>query len=237
MHKTNATQPAVPPSVPVSGSHSRTSPQATSRTARILWRSAAHERQWGQEDPATVGVRSIGVFGNPATLIVKTRGVEPHQFLWLPFRAILCGSSRLRPWIKTWIGNSQEWEQEWDAQQNSKLRELKPNLQPWRSSLRRNRQEEVTLCRLRIGHTYATHGYHLRGEEKPMCPRCLMPLAVAHVLLSCPRLGGSRNRYLGRMASNITLRHILGDESEWVLTGRLFSFIRAIELPVIYRPQ
>ena len=130
-----------------------------------------------------------------------------------------------------------QWQQEWDSQQNNKLRELKPTLQPWRSSSRRNRQEEVILCRLRIGHTYATHSYHLRGEEKPLCPLCLVPLTVAHMLLSCPRLGGSRTRYLGRIVSNVTLRHILGDESDWVSTGRLFSFVRAIKFPVIYRPQ
>ena len=129
-----------------------------------------------------------------------------------------------------------QWQEEWESQP-SKLRELKPILKPWGSSLRRNRQEEVMLCRLRIGHTYATHGHILRGEEKPVCPRCRVPLTVAHVLLSCPRLRGSRARHLGHIASNVTLRHILGDESNWVLTGSLFSFFRAIHFPVIYRPS
>ena len=128
------------------------------------------------------------------------------------------------------------WQEEWEAQP-SKLRQIKPTLKPWRSSFRRSRQEEVILCRLRIGHTYATHGYILRGEEKPLCPRCRVPLSVAHVLMSCPRLRGYRARHLGRISPEVTLSHILGDESNWVSTGSLFSFIRAMQFPVIYRPQ
>ena len=129
-----------------------------------------------------------------------------------------------------------QWQHEWEARP-SKLRELKPTLKVWQSSSRRNRQEEVILCRLRIGHTYATHGHILRGEEKPLCPRCYVPLTVAHVLLSCPRVRGSRAQHLGRIGPDITLRHILGDESAWVSSGSLFSFIRAIQFPVIYHPR
>ena len=126
------------------------------------------------------------------------------------------------------------WQQTWDAQRSNKLREIKPTLRLWRSSLRSSRWEEVVLCRLRIGHSYATHGYHFRGEDKPTCPRCRAPLTVAHVLLSCPRLRSFRALHLGRIPLSTTLRELLGDESDWVLTGSLFSFIRAIQFPVIY---
>ena len=51
------------------------------------------------------------------------------------------------------------------------------------SELTENRQKEVILCRLR--HTYATHGHILRGEERPLCLRCYVPLAVAHVFFFC----------------------------------------------------
>ena len=129
-----------------------------------------------------------------------------------------------------------QWQREWETQ-SSKLRELKPTLKVWQSSSRRNRQEEVILCRLRIGHTFATHVHILRGEERPSCPRCYVPLTVAHVILSCPRFRGSRAQHLGRIAPDVTLRHILGDESAWVSSGSLFSFIQAIQFPVIYRPQ
>ena len=97
-----------------------------------------------------------------------------------------------------------------------------------------NRHNEVVLCRLRIGHTYATHGHLLRGEEQPTCRRCTVPLTVSHVLLSCPLAEPNRTRYLGRIAPGTTIRRLLGDESPWVLSGNIFSFIRSINFQVIY---
>ena len=127
-----------------------------------------------------------------------------------------------------------QWQRAWDVQPRNKLKQLKPTLKLWQSSSRRNRQEEVTLCRLRIGHTFATHGYLLCGEDEPTCPRCLVSLTVAHVLLACPLFSSSRRYHLGRISSDTTLRHLLSDESNWILTGSLFSFIRDIKLRVIF---
>ena len=50
--------------------------------------------------------------------------------------------------------------------------------------LMKNRQDEVILCRLRIGHTYGTHGHILRGEERVLCPCCHVPLTVSHIFHS-----------------------------------------------------
>ena len=130
-----------------------------------------------------------------------------------------------------------QWQLEWESDGNNKLRELKPTLKSWSSSLRRNRREEVTLCRLRIGHTYATHGYLLCGEERPMCPICLSPITVAHVLLTCPQFRESRARHLGHIPPENTLRHLLGDDSAWIQTGSLFSYVSDINFLVIYSPR
>ena len=127
-----------------------------------------------------------------------------------------------------------QWQRQWAAQSRNKLRELKPTLKPWLSSSRRSRLEEVIQCRLRIGHTYATHGYLLRGEDRPMCSICDQPLSVAHVLLTCQRYRNIRSAHLGQSA--VTLRRLLGDESRLVQDGRIFSFIRAIAFPVIFSP-
>ncbi|XP_043237640.1 uncharacterized protein LOC122389551 [Amphibalanus amphitrite] len=127
-----------------------------------------------------------------------------------------------------------EWQAEWSLRGGGKLREVKPTLEPWRSCLQDNRSNEVILCRLRIGHTYATHGHLLRGDEQAICNGCSAPLTVAHVLLSCPLLEPDRTRYLGRIAPGTTVRHLLGDESPWVLSGNIFSFIRAVKFQAIY---
>ena len=62
-----------------------------------------------------------------------------------------------------------KWQSSWSALPRNKLMELKPTLEPWQASSRKSRREEVILCRLRVGHTYGTHGYLLRGEERSMC--------------------------------------------------------------------
>ena len=120
------------------------------------------------------------------------------------------------------------------AQSRNKLRELKSTLEPWQSSLRESRRQEVVLCRLRVGHTYGTHGYLLRGEERPMCLACNVPVTVAHVLLTCQRYARKRTSHLGRIPSSATLKHLLGDDSPWVQDNIIFSFFRDIDFPVIY---
>ena len=55
---------------------------------------------------------------------------------------------------------------------------------------------EITLCRLRIGHTRLTHGYLMTGDAQPSCNDCLVPLTVKHLLIECPSLGEIRGRFL-----------------------------------------
>ena len=130
-----------------------------------------------------------------------------------------------------------QWQRIWEDQRNNKLKDLKPTLKSWPSSCRRKRHEEVALCRLRIGHVYATHKYLLCGDDRPECPRCRVPLTVEHVLLRCPQHHASRRRHLGRITSDVTLRHLLGDDSVWIRTGSLFSYIMDIKFAVVYSPQ
>ena len=126
------------------------------------------------------------------------------------------------------------WQTEWRLHGSEKLRKVKPTLEPWQSCFQGKRHHEVVLCRLRIGHTYATHGYLLRGDDQPTCSHCAVPLTVTHILLSCPHLEPNRTRCLGRIAPGTTIRHLLGDDSPWVLSGSIFSYIQSISFPVIY---
>ena len=60
------------------------------------------------------------------------------------------------------------WQQSWSdpASQNNKLFTV-TSLGEWLPGLRTNRREEIILARLRIGHSYITHSYLLKGEEEP----------------------------------------------------------------------
>ena len=90
-----------------------------------------------------------------------------------------------------------QWQQEWN-ETTSKLRETKPNIQKWRlpSCLKRN--EQVTLTRLRIGHTRLTSSYLLAGEDPPLCQHCNERLTVKHILETCECYEQARERCLLR---------------------------------------
>ena len=90
------------------------------------------------------------------------------------------------------------------------------------SELTENRQKEVILYRLR--HTYATHGHILRGEERPLCLRCYVPLVWLMCFFVLSAYWGSRAKHLGRIATDVTLHDILGDVSLLISSGSLFSF-------------
>ena len=68
----------------------------------------------------------------------------------------------------------------------NKLRKIKDNIDVWPSSYHRNRKLEVSLCRLRIGHTLTTHKYFMEGKHRRFCDDCLVPWTVEHFLVECP---------------------------------------------------
>ena len=125
------------------------------------------------------------------------------------------------------------WQERWDRFHCSKLKAIKPKLGFWQSSTRKKRVEEVKLCRLRNGHTYATHMYLLRGEEPPRCARCRDNLTVKHVLDSCQMFSAERTRFFG--SNNVSLRDLLGDTSDHI--SQVFRFLEHIGFDIIYSPN
>ena len=86
----------------------------------------------------------------------------------------------------------QTWQSEWDLESANKLHVVKPVLGLWESSSHRNRFHEVLHCRLRIGHSFLTHGHLLCGEDTPDCEHCGESLTVLHVLWLCSGLEQNR---------------------------------------------
>ena len=78
-----------------------------------------------------------------------------------------------------------KWQSDWNEQVNNKLHSIKSVLGEWLPAFRSCRREEIVLARLRIGHTWLTHVYLLKGEEAPKCIRCFTQLSVQHILLEC----------------------------------------------------
>ena len=62
------------------------------------------------------------------------------------------------------------WQSEWDTSVNNKLHATKPLIGEQPSAYRSIRRDEVVLSRLRLGHSYLTHSYLLKGGATPgMC--------------------------------------------------------------------
>ena len=100
----------------------------------------------------------------------------------------------------------EEWEESWRDLTNNKLRSIKDTVNVWSSSQRKNRREEVLLCRLRIGHTKLTHGWLMDGTQQPRCQNCNEPLTVKHLLVGCVHLNRVRTRIYPMSALSINER-------------------------------
>jgi ribonuclease HI len=112
----------------------------------------------------------------------------------------------------------------WDAQLNNKLKEIKNTIEPWESSIRSVRREEVVLTRLRIGHTILTHSFLFANDPEPLCETCLTPLTVKHILVECRKF--IRERRQVAMKDKVEL--ILGDDSKMI--DKLFKFLTITHL-------
>ena len=83
----------------------------------------------------------------------------------------------------------------WEEIQNNKLKEIVPDLREHYQIQCYNRKDEVVFTRLRIGHSYLTHSFLLKGEPPPECIGCNARYTVKHILLECVDFLDVRNRY------------------------------------------
>lgn len=110
-------------------------------------------------------------------------------------RPIYIPRTDLKPIIKSSV--KKLWLSEWCETQDNKLREIKDTVTPFGNSTCQNRRWEVTLCRLRIGHTHLTHGFLMEKGPRPFCEDCIVPLSVKHLLSECPNFTQERRACFG----------------------------------------
>ena len=69
-------------------------------------------------------------------------------------------------------------------------------LDEWQPSYRIDRNDEITLARLRIGHNFIiTHSFLLLGEDLPQCIPGQEALTVKHFLFDCTDFRMTRSRF------------------------------------------
>ena len=66
----------------------------------------------------------------------------------------------------------ERWQEEWNAT-DAKLKEIKQEVNKWKSTTSLTRREQSVISRLRIGHTNLTSSYLLTGNQSPVCNNCI----------------------------------------------------------------
>ena len=89
----------------------------------------------------------------------------------------------------------QKWQTHWNASPDNKLFQINPTVGDFYVWTGLSRREEIVITRARIGHTYFTHSYLLKGEDMPWCIPCHCPDTVKHILLYCIDLCDMRIKY------------------------------------------
>ena len=115
------------------------------------------------------------------------------------------------PLIKTHVLN--QWQSSWSLETENKLHAIEPTVNKT-NSYRLPRRDEIIIHRLRIGHTFLTHGYLLKRDSPPQCSACLTQVTVEHVLLHCQRWNAIRANYftitnMSELFNNVSSRCIV----------------------------
>ncbi|KAF2882625.1 hypothetical protein ILUMI_23551 [Ignelater luminosus] len=83
----------------------------------------------------------------------------------------------------------------WHAIQNNKLQPIKPRYEDWKAASQSNRQLEIALTRLRIGHTKLTHEHLITQAQPLICDKCQVTLTVLHLLIECEKYTPTGRKY------------------------------------------
>lgn len=94
-----------------------------------------------------------------------------------------------------WFNTRAKWANEYTWRKNNKsfLRQSKPTTMPWTD--RKSSKDQRILTRLRIGHTWLSHGYLLHKEDPPECDCCKSYLTMDHIIRICPKYDKSRKKF------------------------------------------
>ncbi|KAL1447394.1 hypothetical protein WDU94_008904, partial [Cyamophila willieti] len=84
------------------------------------------------------------------------------------------------------------WNDLWNLQIGNKLLEIKSDTKPWKAPYEIRRRDQVSITRLRIGHTNLTHSHLMKKEGPPVCNRCRCQVPLKHILVECPLYSSAR---------------------------------------------
>ena len=126
---------------------------------------------------------------------------------------------------------TEKWQEQWRGMRQ-KLFEVKPEPGGWVMQRRLKRREQVVVNRLRMGHTYITHGYLMdreAGGVPPICPYCQdAQLTVKHIVVVCDALAAQRrSSFTNYNEQSADLRKLLGEKSN---VNEVINFLKVINI-------
>ena len=89
----------------------------------------------------------------------------------------------------------QKWQAQWNVCPDNKLFQINPTVGDFCVWTGLSHREKTVITRARIGHTYFTHSYLLKGEDMSWCIPCHYPNTVKDILLDCIDLRDIRIKY------------------------------------------
>jgi kelch-like protein 2/3 len=147
----------------------------------------------------------VGIHGNEvADLAAKDATSDDLPISFIPFTDLK---------HKTHSYAQALWQEDWSKQVDNKLFDIRPSLSELLPSPGRTRKENVVFTRLKIGHTYLTHSYLLKGERAPVCESCQEPLTVKQILILCREFNETRRKYF----TTETLKTLFRDVPPWMI--------------------
>ena len=133
--------------------------------------------------PAHVGIPGNERADEEAKEIISRESIDFHYIPHTDMKMVI--SSYIRDkWQERWMSPT--------LANNLKYKKIRESVKHWPSCYQSNRKAEVTLTRLRVGHTRLTHNYLLGGEAAPVCVQCNVSLTVEYFLVDCHQYSAAR---------------------------------------------
>ena len=167
--------------------------------------------------PSHIGIHMNDLADSKAKAAVTNRNISHRRVPSIDYYPII--ESKLKSkWNEIWVNTSL----------SNKLRTIKSNVSIWESSYHKQRQWEVVLARLRLGHTRLTHKFLMEKTDAPICRDCRVRLTVQHFLIDCPKYVEQRNIFLKIPRSeSLSLKSVLA-ESEFFNIENIMKFLAEI---------
>ena len=115
------------------------------------------------------------------------------------------------------------WQNLWNVEpMTNKLKNIKNEVNPWKQEAK-DRETEVMIARLRIGHTRLTHCHLMEkpNGEPSRCNNCQVELTIRHIFEECPQISEARRATIGQK----TMEQVLGPEAP---IGKIKEFLKKI---------